>query len=103
MVMRGAPAALENDRQESAHDDHKTRRGSERALRSMSQSAEPSPRLHLAARAGEQPEAPAIIMGVGGEVVSYRELDEGSARLAGFLRHQGLVPGDHVTILMENC
>ncbi len=46
-------------------------------------------------------DAPAVIMG-DGEVVSYRELDRASNRLAHLLRAEGLVPGDHIAILMEN-
>ncbi len=47
------------------------------------------------------PDAPAIIMGDGG-VITYRELDDRSARFATYLRAQGLTTGDHIAILMEN-
>jgi len=61
-----------------------------------------SPLLDLSTRAAEKPDAPALIMGGSGEVVSYRALDEGSNRLAHLLRHEGLEPGDRLAILMEN-
>jgi len=41
-------------------------------------------------------------MGGSGESSSYREIDEGSNRLARLLRARGLTTGDHVAILMEN-
>ena len=62
----------------------------------------PEPPLDLAARARERPDAPAVVMGSSGEVLTYRQVDEASNRLAHLLRHHGLRPGDHVAILMEN-
>jgi len=59
--------------------------------------------LHLGARAAQDPDAPAVIMGDSGEVLSYRDLDERSNRLARLFRHEGLRAGDHIAILMENC
>jgi acyl-CoA synthetase (AMP-forming)/AMP-acid ligase II len=56
------------------------------------------PGAYVASR-GDQP---AVIMADSGEVVTYRELDERSKRLAGLLRAAGLVPGDHLAILLEN-
>ncbi|NLU65070.1 acyl-CoA synthetase [Rhodococcus sp. HNM0563] len=53
------------------------------------------------AHALRTPDAPAIIMGRG-DVVTYRELDDRSARFATYLRAQGLTTGDHIAILMEN-
>lgn len=47
------------------------------------------------------PDTPAIVMG-NGHVVTYRELDDRSARFAGYLRARGLTTGDHIAILMEN-
>jgi acyl-CoA synthetase (AMP-forming)/AMP-acid ligase II len=47
-------------------------------------------------------DAPAVIMGESGAVVTYRELDERSKRVAQLLHSGGLRPGDHVAILMEN-
>ncbi|MBA4863496.1 acyl-CoA synthetase [Streptomyces sp. PSKA54] len=48
------------------------------------------------------PDAPAIIMGSSGEVVTYAQLEERSARFARALRSRGLGVGDHIAILMEN-
>ena len=42
-------------------------------------------------------------MGSGAAGLTYRQLDERSNRLAHYLRHQGLGPGDHIAIVMENC
>ena len=39
----------------------------------------------------------------GGDVLSYRDIDERSNRLARLLRGQGLTTGDHIAILMGNC
>ena len=50
----------------------------------------------------EQPDKPAVIMGQSGTVVSYRELDERSTRLARLLRQAGLQTGDHIAVFMEN-
>jgi long-chain acyl-CoA synthetase len=48
------------------------------------------------------PDKPAIIHAVSGEAVSYRELDDRSNRLAQLMWAQGLRPGDHVAVFMEN-
>ena len=48
------------------------------------------------------PDKPALIMAGSGIIVTYRELDEGSNRLAQFMYAQGLRKGDHVAIFMEN-
>jgi long-chain acyl-CoA synthetase len=69
----------------------------------MTEIPEPGLPLDLATRARERPDAPAVIMGASGEVLSYRQIDERSNRLAALLRHEGFVAGDHVAILMENC
>jgi long-chain acyl-CoA synthetase len=45
---------------------------------------------------------PAVIWGATGEVVTYQELDDRSARAAQYLRQTGLRPGDHIAILMQN-
>jgi acyl-CoA synthetase (AMP-forming)/AMP-acid ligase II len=49
-----------------------------------------------------RPDQPAYRMAAGGEVVTYRELDERSNRGAQLLRSLGLVPGDAIAILLEN-
>ena len=56
------------------------------------------PGLHARSR----PEHPAIVMAGSGEIVTYRELDERSNRLAHLWHERGLRRGDHVAILMEN-
>jgi long-chain acyl-CoA synthetase len=48
------------------------------------------------------PDKPAVIMGRSGEVVTYGELDERSARLAQLLYARGLRPGDKIALLAEN-
>lgn len=50
----------------------------------------------------ESPDRPAIVMATGGEVVTYRQLDERANQVAHFLRGCGLKRGDHISILMEN-
>ncbi len=57
--------------------------------------------LDLPSQARLRGDAPAVIMG-DGQVMSYGELDDGSNRLAQVLRAEGLVPGDHIAVLMEN-
>ncbi len=52
--------------------------------------------------ARETPDKPAVIMAGTGASVSYLELDRRSNRLARFWYAQGLRPGDHVAIFMEN-
>jgi long-chain acyl-CoA synthetase len=48
------------------------------------------------------PEKPAVVIGSTGETVTYRQLDEGSNRLAQLLRSRGLGIGDSIAICMEN-
>ena len=48
------------------------------------------------------PDKPAVIMGSTGRVVTYRELDERSNRLAHVLRSAGLGVGDNIALLVEN-
>lgn len=48
------------------------------------------------------PERPALFRGE--ELVAdYRAFDQGAARVAGWLRLQGVAPGDRVGIFMKNC
>lgn len=58
--------------------------------------------MHPSVHARLTPEKPALRMADGGQVLSYRELDERSNQVAQLLRARGLAPGDHVAILMEN-
>ena len=58
--------------------------------------------MYLGSVARDQPDRPAVIMGSTGDVVTYRELDERSNRLAHLFRARGLAPGDCMAIFMEN-
>lgn len=48
------------------------------------------------------PDKPAMILSDSGEVLTYAELDARSAQLAQLFAAEGLRPGDHVAMLMEN-
>ncbi len=48
------------------------------------------------------PDKPALVMSRSREIVTYRELDERSTRLARLLRDRGLRPGDVLALLAEN-
>ena len=48
------------------------------------------------------PDKPAMIKAETGEVLTYRQLDDASNRLAQFLYAQGLRRGDHIALFMEN-
>jgi fatty-acyl-CoA synthase len=48
------------------------------------------------------PDKPALIMGSSGEIVTYAELDQRSNRLAQLLWANGLRPGGHLAVFMEN-
>ena len=66
------------------------RRESDRAVpagQNLAVPTTPEPPLELAARARERPDAPAVVMGSSGEVLTYRQVDEASNRLAHLLRH----------------
>ncbi len=58
--------------------------------------------MHLGEIAAATPDKPAVIMAGSGRVVTFRELDEESNRLARLLRAEGLRPGDHVAFMLEN-
>ncbi|MBG0817650.1 acyl-CoA synthetase [Planomonospora sp. ID82291] len=58
--------------------------------------------MHPGAIAAVSPDKPAVIMAGSGRVVTYRELDEESNRLARLLRASGLRPGDHIAFMLEN-
>lgn len=57
---------------------------------------------HVAARARTTPDAPAVIMVPTGEVRTFAQLDDTSARLARVLRARGLRTGDHLAMLIDN-
>ena len=58
--------------------------------------------MHPGAIAALLPDKPAVIMASSGKVVTYRELDEESNRLAQLFRAAGLRPGDHIAFMLEN-
>ncbi|GII57178.1 acyl-CoA synthetase [Planotetraspora thailandica] len=58
--------------------------------------------MHPGAFAAQTPDKPAVIMAGSGRVITYREFDEESNRLAHLFRAAGLQPGDHVAFMLEN-
>ncbi|MEV7006923.1 acyl-CoA synthetase [Streptosporangium sp. NPDC051022] len=52
--------------------------------------------------AAVSPDKPAVIMASSGRVVTYRELEEESNRLAHLFRAAGLTAGDHVAFMLDN-
>ncbi|GAA0398266.1 acyl-CoA synthetase [Microbispora corallina] len=58
--------------------------------------------MHPGAIAAVTPDKPAVIMAGSGRVITFRELDEESNRLAHLFRAAGLRPGDHVAFMLEN-
>ena len=57
---------------------------------------------HVSKWAAEDPDRAAVILEPSGTRVTFKELDEGSNRLAHFLRDAGLGIGDHFSLLAEN-
>jgi long-chain acyl-CoA synthetase len=60
------------------------------------------PGFHPSIHARTHPDMPALVLADTGEVLTYRELDEGSNRFAQLLRSRGLVPGDRIGVMMRN-
>jgi acyl-CoA synthetase (AMP-forming)/AMP-acid ligase II len=58
--------------------------------------------MHLGEIAARTPDRPAVIMAGSGRVITYRELNEESNRLAQLLYAEGLRPGDHIAFMLEN-
>jgi long-chain acyl-CoA synthetase len=58
--------------------------------------------MHPGAHAASNPDKPAYVMAASGEVVSYRQLDEGSNRFAQLVRTLGLAPRDGIALCLEN-
>ncbi|TWG07405.1 acyl-CoA synthetase [Saccharopolyspora dendranthemae] len=58
--------------------------------------------MYPGVHAATTPDKPALIMAGSGEVLTYRELDERSLRLANSLREAGLSKGDVVAVLSDN-
>ena len=48
------------------------------------------------------PDKAAVVSAGSGEVITYAELDERSNRLAQLLWSEGLRPGDHFAVFLEN-
>lgn len=53
--------------------------------------------------AAKAPDRPAVIVADSGEVLTYQQLEHASARLARYLRAQGLRRGDVVALIADNC
>ena len=58
--------------------------------------------MHPHIHAKNNPDKPAFIMANSGEVVTYKELDERSNKIANLFRSKNLNSGDHIGIFMEN-
>ncbi|MEV5551882.1 acyl-CoA synthetase [Streptomyces sp. NPDC052309] len=58
--------------------------------------------MYPGAYVAQFPDKPAVVMAGSGEGMTYRELDEGSARLARYLHDRGLRRGDHIALLTGN-
>ncbi|WP_328353148.1 acyl-CoA synthetase [Mycobacterium sp. NBC_00419] len=58
--------------------------------------------MYPGTHAATAPERPAIVMAESGEVVTYGQLDENSARVAAALRQLGLGVGDVIAVLSDN-
>ena len=59
--------------------------------------------MYPGTHAATAPERPAIVMAESGEIVTYGQLDENSARVAAALHHLGLRTGDVVAMLSDNA
>ncbi|WIM12329.1 AMP-binding protein [Enhydrobacter sp.] len=58
--------------------------------------------MHPYVHAQKHPDKPAYIMAGSGQVVTYRQLDEQSNRIAQLFRSLGLKAGDHIALFLEN-
>ncbi|WP_188186760.1 acyl-CoA synthetase [Nonomuraea sp. SYSU D8015] len=58
--------------------------------------------MYPGAIAAVTPDKPAVIMAGSGRIITYRELDEESNRLAHLFREAGLRPGDHIAFMLPN-
>jgi long-chain acyl-CoA synthetase len=58
--------------------------------------------VHLSEIAAARPDKPALIMSGSGRVTTYAELDRASLRVAGLLNRLGVVPGEHVALILAN-
>ncbi len=55
---------------------------------------------NLIGSAERYPDSPALL--IGDAMITYSELDDATARVAGLIRERGLVPGDRVGIMLPN-
>jgi fatty-acyl-CoA synthase len=60
------------------------------------------PGFHPSCHARTRPDQPAMVIADTGEVLTYRELDEASNRMARLLRSLGLKPGDRIAVMLKN-
>lgn len=60
------------------------------------------PGFHPSCHAVSQPDALAMVVADTGESLTYRQLDDGSNRVAQLLRSLGLVPGDRIAVMLRN-
>lgn len=60
------------------------------------------PGNHPSFHAERTPDKPALIIADTGETLTYRELDDGSNRVARLLRSLGLRPGDRIAVMLRN-
>ena len=60
------------------------------------------PGHHPSFHARTHPDRLAMIVADTGEVLTYRQLDDGSNRVAQMLRAHGLKPGDRIAVMMRN-
>ncbi|MCF7548737.1 acyl-CoA synthetase [Pseudonocardia sp. WMMC193] len=58
--------------------------------------------MYPGTHAATTPDKPAVVMAGSGDALTFRELDEGSARLARYLHDRGLRRGDVVALVSEN-
>jgi long-chain acyl-CoA synthetase len=58
--------------------------------------------LHPHAHAQATPDKPALICAGSGQVVTYRQLEDGANRVAQLFRALGLRSGDHIALMLEN-
>jgi long-chain acyl-CoA synthetase len=58
--------------------------------------------MYPAHHARLQPDRPAVLRPATGEVLTYRQLDDNSNRLAQLLKAHGLRPGDNVALYLDN-
>ena len=60
------------------------------------------PGFHPSVHARIRPDQPAMVFADTGEVLTYRQLDEGSNRFARLLHSLGLTPGDRIGVMLRN-